>query len=44
MKKIIIALLVVLMLLGTYATISVEEKYVPIKCVDINELSFHFTL
>lgn len=38
-KKIIIALLVVLMLIGTYATISVEEKYVPIKCININELS-----
>ncbi|MFV0341685.1 MAG: hypothetical protein ACK5JH_02175 [Anaerocolumna sp.] len=27
------------MLLGTYAIINVEENYVPIKCVDINELS-----
>ena len=44
MKKIIIALLVVLMLLGTYTIINVEESYVeedyvPINCVDINELS-----
>ncbi|MDF2589985.1 MAG: hypothetical protein K0S41_3826 [Anaerocolumna sp.] len=27
------------MLLGIYAIISVEEKYVPIKCININELS-----
>lgn len=42
MKKIIIALLaslVVLIFFGTYASNSVKEKYVPIKCVDINELS-----
>ena len=39
MKKIIIVILVVLILLGTYTNINVEENYVPIKCVDINELS-----
>lgn len=39
MKKIIIILLIVLMLLATYAVIGIEDKYVPIECVDINELS-----
>lgn len=39
MKKRIMALLLVLMIFGTGATVHAEEKHEPMKCVDINELA-----
>jgi hypothetical protein len=39
MKKTIMALLAAILLVGTSTTANAEENYVPMKCVDINELS-----